>query len=286
MGEEQKTLKIAIQGGAASFHDIAARKYFDEEVDTIFCDSFKKLCETLKNNEVDYAAMAIENSIAGSILGNYSLIKDYNFHVIGEIQLRIEQNLMALPGVRLGEVKKVRSHYMALLQCGDFLDAHPEFHIEEYHDTADSAKAIRENHEKDVAAIAGRYAAELYGLDILAEGVETEKMNYTRFIILSRDKKQRVEDADKATLSFQLPNQVGALAQVLQIIVENNINLTRIQSIPILGRPNEYTFYVDCEWDNYENFRNSIKINSIVRELKILGEYKKGRMIHDYSKSR
>jgi prephenate dehydratase len=276
-------MKIAIQGGRASFHDIAARNYFNQDISVIQCESFKKLCEVLQAGEADFAVMAIENSIAGSILSNYTFIRNYNFYIIGEIQLRIEQNLIALPGIKAEDIKIVRSHYMALLQCQEFLDKHPHILLEEYHDTADSARDIKKNQEKTVAAIAGRYAAELYGMNIIAEGIETEKMNYTRFMILSTDRKTKIEEANKATLSFQLPNRVGALADVLRMVVENNINLTKIQSIPILGKPNEYTFYVDCEWESGD-FKNAVSINSIVRDLTILGEYKKGRMIHDYSK--
>lgn len=279
-------MRIAIQGGNASFHDIAARNYFGADIETIQCSSFRKLCDVLKKKEADYAMMAIENSIAGSILGNYSLMREYRFKIIGEIQLRIEQNLMVLKGTRLEDIKKVRSHYMALLQCREFLNKHPQMQVEEYHDTADSAKAISEGKETEFAAIAGRYAAELYNLDIVAEGIETEKKNYTRFMVLSNNKKEKVEQVNKATLSFQLPNKVGALAEVLRIVVENNVNLTKIQSIPIVGRPNEYTFYVDCEFSDYNKFKRAIEINSIVRELNILGEYKKGKMIHDYKKSR
>jgi prephenate dehydratase len=278
-------MKIAIQGGKASFHDIASRYYFGEDIEVTECRTFKEVCTKLKEGKVDYAVMAIENSIAGSILGNYSLVKEFDFQIVGEIQLRIEMNLMALPGSKIENIKRVRSHYMALWQCDDFLSKYPHLELEEYHDTADSARDLKLKNEKVVAAIAGRYAAQLYGLDIIAEGIETEKKNFTRFMVLSRDKKARIENAEKATLSFQLPNKVGALADVLKIIVDNKINLTKIQSIPILGRPNEYTFYVDCEWGSYEDFKKSIKINSIVNELKILGEYKKGEVIHDYSKS-
>jgi len=277
-------MKIAIQGGKASFHEIAARKYFGPEISIVECRTFKELCQQLQQGNVDYAVMAIENSIAGVILGNYSLIKEFDFKIIGEIQLRIEQNLMALPGVKIEDLKKVRSHYMALLQCDDFLSKYPGIKLEEYHDTADSARDLKEKNERDVAAIASRYAAEVYGLNILGSSIETEKKNFTKFLILTTDKKYRVEGAEKATLSFQLPNTVGALANMLKIVVDNHINLTKIQSIPIVGKPNEYTFYVECEWKNYDDFKRSIEINSIVKELKILGEYKKGEMINDYSK--
>jgi prephenate dehydratase len=280
-------MKIAIQGGKASFHDIAARKYFGNDIQTVECKTFKELCNQLNLKGVDYAVMAIENSIAGSILGNYALMQEYNFCIIGEIELRIEQNLMVNPGVSLKDLKKVLSHYMALMQCDEFLLKHPEIlEKEEYYDTADSAKFIKENQLKDTAAIASRYAAELYGLEVIAAGIETVKQNYTRFVILSKDRKSKVEGSQKATLSFQLPNKVGALANMLRIIVDNKINLTKIQSLPILGKPNEYTFYVDCEWERYEDFRKSIEVKSIVNELRILGEYKKGETIHDYSNSK
>lgn len=277
-------MKIAIQGGRASFHDIAARNYFGPDIQTVECRTFKELCNHLKSGKVDFAVMAIENSIAGTILANYSLIKEFDFKIIGEIQLRIEMNLMALPGVKFEDIKKVRSHYMALWQCDEFLSKYPHIKVEEFHDTAESARDIKEKGEKDAAAIASRYAAEIYGLNILHEGIETEKKNFTRFMILSTDKKYKVENPEKATLSFHLPNEVGALAKVLQIVVQNKVNLTKIQSIPILGKPEEYTFYVECEWKNYNDFKNSIQINSIVNDLKILGEYKKGEVIHDYRK--
>jgi prephenate dehydratase len=240
----------------------------------------------LKQGKVNYAVMAIENSIAGTILANYSLMKENDFKIIGEIQLRIEMNLMALPGVAFEEIKKVRSHYMALWQCEEFLSQYPHLKVEEFHDTAESAREIREKNEKDVAAIASRYAAEIYELNILHEGIETEKKNFTRFMILTSDKKIKVEGAQKATLSFQLSNEVGSLANMLKIVVDNHVNLSKIQSIPILGRPSEYTFFVDCEWENYDDFKRSIQINSIVKDLKILGEYKKGEIIHDYRKGK
>ncbi|HEX8545398.1 MAG TPA: prephenate dehydratase [Cytophagaceae bacterium] len=279
-------MKVAIQGGKASFHDIATLNYFGPEAETICCPTFREVCEQLKGQKAEYALMAIENSIAGSILGNYSLIREYGFKIIGEIQLRIEMNLIALPGVKIQDIKKVRSHYMALLQCEQYLSQYPHIKVEEYHDTADSVRDIKSKDQHTVAAIAGRYAATLYGMEIVAEGIETEKKNFTRFMVLSTEKKAKVEDREKATLSFQLPNKVGALASLLKVIVDNNINLTKIQSIPILGKPDEYTFYVDCEWSNYNDFRKSIEVRSLVSELTILGEYKKGKTIYDYSNSK
>lgn len=277
---------ISIQGGKASFHDIAAHQYFGNDIQTIYRNTFKEVCEDLQHDRATYAVLAIENSIAGTILSNYGLIKKYDFRIIGEIQLRIEMNLIALKGTAIGDLKVVRSHYMALLQCEQFLSQYPNIKVEEYHDTADSAKKIKEDNEFAAAAIAGRMAADVYDMDILAAGIETEKRNFTKFFILTKDKKYKVADPNKATLSFQLPNKVGALAELLGVVVSNGVNLTKIQSIPILGRPDEYDFFVECEWDNYENYRRSIGINSIVKDLKILGEYKKGTTIHDYSKSR
>jgi prephenate dehydratase len=277
-------MKVAIQGGRASFHDIASRIYFGEHISIVECDTFKKLCDVLTNDlSVDYAVMAIENSIAGSILPNYKLLQEHNFAIVGEVQLRIKQNLIALAGTQVKDIKRVVSHYMALLQCEDFLDKYPSIERKEYHDTADAVKFVKESGTKDLAAIASAYAAKHYGLQVIEAGIETVPQNFTRFFVLTRDKKHKVENPSKATLSFQLPNRVGALAQVLEIIVNNKVNLTKIQSLPIIGKPNEYTFYVDCEWDNYENFKRSISINSIVANLKILGEYKKGELIDDYT---
>jgi prephenate dehydratase len=277
-------MKVAIQGGRASFHDIASRIYFGEHISIVECDTFKKLCDVLTNDlSVDYAVMAIENSIAGSILPNYKLLQEHNFAIVGEVQLRIKQNLIAPAGTQVKDIKRVVSHYMALLQCEDFLDKYPSIERKEYHDTADAVKFVKESGTKDLAAIASAYAAKHYGLQVIEAGIETVPQNFTRFFVLTRDKKHKVENPSKATLSFQLPNRVGALAQVLEIIVNNKVNLTKIQSLPIIGKPNEYTFYVDCEWDNYENFKRSISINSIVANLKILGEYKKGELIDDYT---
>jgi prephenate dehydratase len=279
-------MKVSIQGGKASFHDIAAHRYFGSIESTFYRNTFREVCLDLINGDADYAVLAIENSIAGTILGNYALIKEYNLHIIGEIQLRIEMNLMALPGQSIEELKVVRSHYMALLQCEAFLAQYPHLKVEEYPDTADSAKKIREELEPFAGAIAGRMAADVYDLELLATGIETEKKNFTKFFILSSDKKTKVDQPQKATLSFQLPNKVGALAELLSVVVNNKLNLTKIQSIPILGRPDEYDFFIECEWNDYEDFKKSIAINSMVKELKILGEYKKGQTIYDYSESR
>lgn len=278
-------MSIAIQGGKASFHDVAAINYFGEELDTIYCKTFREVCKAIESGAAEFGVMAIENSIAGSILGNYKLIKEYKLQIIGEIQLRIQQNLIVFPGVKVSDIEVVKSHPVALLQCEEFFLANPSMRQEEYHDTAETVKFIKENNLRNYGAVAGKYAAKLYGMEIPegGEGIETEKKNFTRFFILSKNRKSRVEGAEKATLSFQLPDEIGSLANLLRNIVDNNINLTKIQSIPIMGRPHDYNFYVDCEWSNYDDFKKSLQVKALVTELTILGEYKKGKVIYDYS---
>lgn len=288
MGPFSLSMKVAIQGGKASFHDIASRAYFsDVEVEPIECNTFRKVCETLGEG-VEYGLMAIENSIAGSILSNYSLIKEYELRIIGEIKLRIEQNLMALPGQQISEIKKVSSHYMALLQCSEFLDQYPEMELEEFYDTADSAREIKEKQRYGTAAVAGALAAELYGLEILERGIETIKLNFTRFLVLTKKPKEAVnkQEVNKATLSFELPHQVGALAEILKIIVDNELNLTKIQSVPIIGKPDEYTFYVDCMWAKYSQYERCLAmLRNIVINPRILGEYKNWEINYDHFSS-
>lgn len=270
-------LKVAIQGGKASFHDIAAHEFFAKDVDIIECDTFRKVCVELEKGNADFALLAIENSIAGSILENYSLIEEFGHFVCGEYKLRIKQNLMVLPGQTIQDIKVAKSHYMALLQCNEFFEQYPHIRLEKYHDTADSAKNIRENMLFGEAAIAGERAAKLYDLEILAESIETVKQNYTRFLVLSKEKQFLYEksEVNKATISFELPNRVGALADALRAIVDNGINLTKIQSIPIVGRPDNYTFYIDCQWDDQSAILNCYReMKKIISKMTILGEYK------------
>lgn len=271
-------IKVAIQGGNASFHDIAVREFFEgKKIEVIPCDSFKKVCEVLESGQANYSIMAIENAIAGSILENYSLIEKYGHFVCGEYKLRIVLNLMAIKGQKIEEIKVAKSHYMALWQCKDFFENHPHIGQLEYHDTADSAKDVKERNLLDTAAIAGKRAAEIYDLEILEESIETIKENYTRFLILSKKKKflYQKSEVNKATLSFELSDRVGALAETLQIIVENGINLTKIQSVPILGKPDNYTFYIDCTWDGQAAILNCYRqLKKIMSKLIILGEYK------------
>ena len=280
-------MKIAIQGGRASFHDITARYYFGEDIEISECSTFRELCNQLNDGVVDYAVMAVDNSIAAAILPNYALIEEYGFKIIGEVYLQIKQYIMCVPETTEENIRWVMSHYMALNQCEDYLLNRPMMERREYHDTADSAKYIKEHKSQDIAAIASKYASELYGLKLLeSESIETYKNNFTRFFILSKDTKFKNEAANKATISFRLTDQVGALSKVLKIIVDNEVNLTKIQSLPVFGTAAEYRFHVDCEWSDYAKFKKSIAINSIVEDLKILGEYKKGEFVNDYSRSK
>ena len=269
-------MKIAIQGGQASFHHIAANNFFKQEIEIVEEATFEDLCRTIDFGGVDYGLMAIENSIAGTILLNYKLIEEYGLKIVGEYKLRIKQNLMALPGQKIEELNKVRSHYMALAQCKKYLTNQVQMEQVEYYDTADAAKLIFETRELGVAAIASEMAAEKYGLEIYAEEIETIKQNYTRFFVLAKDPKNypvKLKN-NKSTISFRLKHEVGSLAKALQEVVKNNINLTKIQSVPIIGKPDEYTFYIDCLWTDIQDLKRClIGMRSSIDEMTILGEY-------------
>ncbi len=273
----EKQLKIAIQGGDGSFHDIAARHYFPHLTHTLKCVTFKDVCEQVKLGEADFGVIAFENTIAGTILGNYSLIQHYQFNIIGEIRLRIVMNLMALPGQKIADVHVVRSHYMALLQCSDFLSQYPHIHLEEYYDTADAAKDIFKKKEMGAAAIAGHLAAELYGLEILQRSIETFKENYTKFFVISKDRSLKVKNANKATISLRLPDDPGSLYKLLGIIYKYEINITKIQSIPVLGRRDTYTFYLELDWEDWDAHNHVLEeMQDYCFDMNILGQYKKG----------
>ncbi len=273
---KQEKLRVAIQGIRASFHEEAALKYFGENIQTIECASFKQTFEALQNKEADYVVMAIENSIAGSILPNYSLLLSYAFPVVGEIYLPIQLHLMALPGVKFEDVKYVTSHPIAIRQCVDFFDEYPHLNIVESNDTAACAKRIRDEHLTDTVAIANTLAARLYGLDVLERRIESNKKNFTRFLILTHHENITKKQPNKASLCFQVSNKVGALAKVLNIFAEEGVNMSKIQSMPVLGKRNEYNFYVDIEWDEARQYDTSIRqILKYTHNFNILGEYQK-----------
>lgn len=266
--------RVAIQGIRASFHEEAAFKFFGEDIQTIECGSFKQTFEALQNNEADYVVMAIENSIAGSILPNYSLLLNYNFPVVGEIYLPIQLHLMALPGVAFEDVKYVTSHPIAIRQCVDFFDEYPHLKIVESSDTAACAKRIHDEQLTDTVAIANTLAAKLYGLDVLERRIESNKKNFTRFLILTHHENADKGPANKASLCFQVSNQVGSLAKVLNIFANQQVNMSKIQSMPVLGKRNEYNFYVDVEWEETKHYDAAVKqILKYTHNFNILGEY-------------
>jgi prephenate dehydratase len=277
-GRMKGKLKIAIQGIASSFHEVAALTYFNEPIETIECLSFHALCESLKNGTSDYAVMAIENSIAGSILPNYFLLQSYHFSIIGELYLPIHMHLLALPGVKLDDIKCIESHPMAIRQCTEFIHTLNGVEVRESDDTALSAKRVKELKLKNTAAIANEHAAKKYGLQILEKRIETHKKNFTRFLVLTKRSNNTIE-SNKASLSFEVSNEVGSLAEALMTFKENSINLSKIQSIPIIGKPNEYSIHIDIEWKRRKNYEDAMhQVLRKVKNLNVLGEYKKAKI--------
>jgi prephenate dehydratase len=241
---QKKKMRVAIQGLATSFHEVAALTYFDKPIETVECLSFHALCESLKNGKADAAVMAIENSIAGSILPNYFLLQHYHFTITGELYLPIHMHLLALPGTSMKNITCIESHPMAIRQCSEFLHALTGVEIRESDDTALSAKRVKELKQKHIAAIANEHAAKKYGLQILERRIETHKKNFTRFLILTKRANGQAE-SNKASLSFEVANEVGSLADALTTLKNNSINLSKIQSIPIIGKPTESAIHID-----------------------------------------
>ena len=267
--------RVAIQGIRASFHEEAAFKFFGTDIETVECESFKKTCEVLKNKQADYVVMAIENSIAGSLLPNYTLLREYNFSIVGEVYLAIQLHLLALPGVKFEDVKYVQSHPIAIRQCSDFFEEFPHLQVVESSDTAACAKKIREENLTDTVAIANLLAAKLYNLEVMERRIESNKKNFTRFLILANKPLENVE-VNKASLSFQVGNSVGSLAEVLNIFASHKVNLSKIQSMPVLGKRNEYNFYVDIEWKNQADYDSAIRqVLKHTINFTIMGEYLK-----------
>ena len=270
--------RVSIQGYEGSFHQVAAQLFFGKSVEVIPCDTFKEMVKIASNKkESDGGVMAIENSIAGSILANYNLLQKSNLKIIGEIYLQIRQNLLVNPGVELEDIMEVHSHTMALQQCYGFLDKH-KWKLVETDDTALSAKHVHQHKSKHVAAIASKLAAELYNLDVLAPNIQTLKNNYTRFLILQReDIAKPVDDANKASVNFHTDHSRGSLAKVLTRISEGGINLSKLQSFPIPGSDFKYSFHADMEFDSAEQFSKVIEtIKPLTAEIKIYGVYKRG----------
>ncbi|MDE6422268.1 MAG: prephenate dehydratase [Muribaculaceae bacterium] len=273
-------LKVAIQGVAGCFHDAAARQYFEgREIETVPCDSFHSLFESLSTDASMIGIVAIENTIAGSLLANHELLRQSNLSIVGEHSVRISHVLCALPGETIDTITEVNSHPMALMQCEQYLRRHPNMRMVEKFDTAGSAEEIAKQHLDHHAAVCGELAANLYGLNILEKGIETNKRNYTRFLILAdpllaSEMKPREELLDKASIVFTLPHSHGALSKVLTILSFYDVNLTKIQSLPIVGREWEYRFYVDLTYKSYVRYRQAIEaVRPLTNEFRILGEY-------------
>lgn len=271
--------KIAIQGVNGAFHDIAARQFFkDEEVEIIPCITFKEVFTAISNPDDVLGIVAIENTIAGSLLQNYNLLRISGGVVVGEHKLRISHCICALPGQRLEDIKEVFSHPIALRQCEDFLEKHHYLRAVESDDTALSAKEIAEQQISGRAAICSAYAASMYGLEILADEIETNKRNFTRFLIVAHpDTSQQILPSilkNKSSLVFTLPHEEGSLAKVLSILSFYRVNLTKIQSLPIIGREWEYQFYISLTFDNYERYQQSIDaVRPLLKDFQVLGEY-------------
>lgn len=275
--------KIAIQGEIGSFHDVASHKYFeDEEIQLVCCNTFEDVFKALAKDKSMIALLAIENTIAGSILHNYELLRESHMKIIGEHKLRISHSIMCLPDEDWDDIMEVNSHPVALMQCRKFLKGHPEFKVVETDDTAGSAKRISENQLRGHAAICSKFAAQLYGMKILEEGIETNKHNFTRFLVICNpemvDQYEDKSTINKASIVFTLSDQEGQLSQVLSIFSFYKINLTKIQSLPIIGREWEYMFYVDLTYDDYVRYRQSIDaMKPLTTSLTILGEYEDGK---------
>jgi prephenate dehydratase len=276
---KKANMRIAIQGFEGCFHQIAAQNYFGKDISIEPCASFADLVRQVQQNPaVDAGMMAIENSIAGSILPNYSLLKNSGLHINGEVYLQINQHLMVLPGQRLEDIREVHSHPMALLQCTDFLEQYPHIKLVETEDTALSAKQVRTRDLKTTAAIAGRLAAEIYELDIIAPNIHTVKNNYTRFLAISKKEVAPIENVNKSSVYFRTSNDSGSLAKVLSCMATEGINLSKIQSFPIPAKEWNYYFYADMEFESLTHFKKGLeKISPLTEQLSIMGIYTKGQ---------
>lgn len=277
---------VAIQGVEGAYHEIAARDYFNqygEQINILACNRFKDVIASIKKDPSLMGMMAIENTIAGSLLQNHELIRESDLVVIGEKKIRISHCLAALPGETLESITEVNSHPIALMQCGEFLNTLPHVKVVEGEDTALSAKKIAQNKLTGHAAICSKYAAQLYGLSILAEGIETNKRNFTRFLLLAERwiAEEMVDEStvNKTSIVFTLSHTEGSLSKVLTILSFYDVNLTKIQSLPILGREWEYLFYVDLTFNNLLKYKQGLEaVRPLTKDFKILGEYQENNV--------
>jgi prephenate dehydratase len=273
------TPRVAIQGVAGSFHDIAARYFFGHAVTLVPALSFDTLTRlTVQRQGTDAAVMAIENTIAGSLLANYNLLQNNRLHIVGELMLRIRQNLLTLPGATLDTLEEVRSHPVALAQCKDFFSRHPHIRLVEAEDTAASAAWVAENNNPRLGAIASTLAGDIHGLQVLAPNIETYQANYTRFLILNEGGWEVTDGANKVSLSMVLPHTPGSLSRALQQLAEQGADLTKIQSAPLPEHPWEYQFFLDFTHTDPKKLLISIEfLKKTATSLRVLGVYKAGK---------
>jgi len=273
---ENKVNKVAIQGILGSFHHEAAKRFFTDSFELLSCLNFHDIPDCLHTNTAQFAVMAIENSIAGAIIPNYAIIDNNQLNIVGEVYINIQQNLMALPNQKITDIKKVYSHPMALLQTRKFFKNYPHIKLIEDIDTAQVAKRIKTNNLKKIGAIASIAAADIYELNILNHSIQTIKNNATRFFVLQNNvnPKFEVKNINKASLKFITKHKSGSLSNALNILADYNINLSKIQSIPIIETPWEYAFFVDVIFDSYPQYQKAIQeLKQEISHLKILGEY-------------
>lgn len=294
MNTVREKIRVAVQGVRGSFHEIAAIEYFgDKEVEAVPCDTFSDLFLVLDGGRADYGIVAFENSVAGSILPNYELLRRSHLTVTGEICLRVRQNLVALPGQQISDIREIHSHPMAIQQCSLFINEMRQRGVKvvEAVDTALSARIISEERQFGSGAIASSSAAELYSLEVLRQEIEDDSLNFTRFLIVSGRSNtlttaagsdntvERPEGADKAMVCFSLPHKVGSLSQVLSVLAFYQVSLTKIQSLPIVGRPWEYLFHIDLIYNDHNRYRMALDaIRPLTEGLEIVGEYRRGLM--------
>lgn len=270
--------RIAIQGVKGCFHEQAARQFYDsvgiDSPGIVECDTFDGLYRSIDDGRADAAVMAIENTVSGGLLPNFELLRKYDRKIKGEVFLRIQQNLMALPGQKIEDIREVRTHYMAINQTREFFKDYPWIRLVESEDTAKSAAQIAEERMEGVGAVASVLASELYSLEILAESIETCKQNFTRFLVFDDALEVDKEKVNKVSMCFTLPHTAGSLAHVLTILSFYGMNLTRIQSLPIPGREWQYFFYVDIKFENYLRYTQALAaVRPLMEDLNVLGEY-------------
>jgi len=266
---------ISIQGIRGAFHEEATRRYFNEELTIAEHYTFEELVKAVADNKSDLGIMAIENTISGTIHNNLNLIKQAQLKITGEIYHRIEQNLAVAKGVKIEDLKKVQSHYMAINQCRKFFRRYPDIKLVDIEDTALGMRNISESNSADTGAIGSKLAAEYYDLDIIRPGIETNKENYTRFLIIERQLSSE-SLVNKATINFVLGHERGSLAKVLNLLNDYEINLTKIESLPIVGEPWHYEFYIDLSFDDKKRYDEMIPaLMATVDSLVVLGLYPK-----------